>query len=124
MRRAILSPLLSALVIPGLGQLVNRQIAKGAFLVAAVSLLFMVGLGFALHQVTSAITTLDAKGGLKPGDFGALSEQLRAQGGEWLLVFLGLLLALWAYAVIDAWRGGRARDAELARREAGRTGEM
>ena len=45
MRRAPVSPLLSGLVIPGLGQLVNRQVGKGAMLVAAASLLFMLTLG-------------------------------------------------------------------------------
>eukprot|EP01022_Parablepharisma_sp_SALTPOND_P002723 TRINITY_DN11111_c0_g1_i2.p1 TRINITY_DN11111_c0_g1~~TRINITY_DN11111_c0_g1_i2.p1 ORF type:complete len:809 (-),score=292.58 TRINITY_DN11111_c0_g1_i2:541-2967(-) len=112
LKRAIVSPILSGLVIPGLGQLVNRQVGKGAFLVAAASLLFMATLGFALHKITQAVIALDGYNG--PDKFGALRAELVNQGTAWLWVLGGLMVALWAYAVYDAWQGGRARDAQLA----------
>ena len=113
MKRAVISPLLSGLVIPGLGQLVNRQVGKGALLVAAASLLFMATLGFTLHKITQAAIALDGYNG--PDKFGALRAQLLKEGTIWLWVLGGLMAALWIYAVYDAWQGGRARDAQAAK---------
>lgn len=112
MRRAIISPILSGLVIPGLGQLVNRQVGKGAFMVAAASLLFMATLGFALHKITQAVIALEGYAG--PDKIGALRAQLAKEGTVWLWVLGGLMAALWIYGIYDAWQGGRARDAQLA----------
>lgn len=109
MRKGLLSPVLSLLV-PGLGQIVNRELLKGCLLVAAMSLLFMILLGFGMHQLSQAIVAVQ-EAGAAPGDFEALSAQLRRQGFAWLLVLGGFLVALWAYAVIDAWQGGRRADA-------------
>jgi hypothetical protein len=110
MRKAFLSPLLSLLV-PGMGQLVNRELLKGAVMVAAMSLLFIIMLGFGLHQFSRAMVAIQ-EAGAEPGDLSALSAQLRAQGTTWLLVLGGLLSCLWTYAVIDAFQGGRRRDAQ------------
>lgn len=110
MRRGIVSPLVSLLV-PGLGQLLNRELFKGSLMVAAMSLLFIMLLGFGMHQFSQAVVAIQ-DAGAKPGDFAALSVQLRAQGVTWLFVLGGLLAALWTYAVLDAWRGGRRRDAQ------------
>ena len=112
MRRALVSPLLSGLVIPGLGQIVNRQVGKGAMMVAAASLLFMLTLGFAFHEISQAVLALDGYAG--PDKLAALRGQLIKQGVTWLIILGGLTAALWIYAVIDAWRGGRERDAALA----------
>lgn len=109
MRNAALSPLLSLLV-PGMGQIINRELFKGAMLVAAMSLLFIAMLGLGLHQFSKAIMAAQ-EAGAQPGDFAAVSAQMRAQGASWFLVLGGLLAGLWAFAVIDAFRGGRRRDA-------------
>ncbi len=113
MRKAVLSPLLSLLV-PGLGQIVNRQLFKGSLMVAAMSLLFLILLGFALHQFSVAVVAVQ-EAGAQAGDFAALSRQLRAQGFLWLAGLGACLALLWVYAVVDAWRGGRAADAQQGR---------
>ena len=41
MKKIILAPLLSAFVLPGLGQVVNGQFRKAGLLIATVSLLFL-----------------------------------------------------------------------------------
>ena len=112
MRRAIVSPLLSLLV-PGMGQILNRQLFKGSIMVAAMSLLFIIMLGFGLHQFSRAVVAIQ-EAGAQPGDFAALSAQLRAQGVTWFLVLGGLLACLWIYAVVDAFQGGRRRDAQIS----------
>ncbi len=109
MGRALTSPLLSLLV-PGLGQIMNRQLLKGSLMVAAMSLLFIILLGFGLHEFSKAVIAIQ-EAGAQPGDMEALSAQLRSQGFIWFLVLGGLLAALWVYAVVDAHRGGKARDA-------------
>ncbi len=111
MRKAVVSPLLSLLV-PGLGQILNRELFKGSIMVAAMSLLFIIMLGFGLHQFSRAVVAIQ-EAGAPPGDFAALGAQLRAQGSAWFMVLGGLLACLWAYAVLDAWRGGRRRDAQI-----------
>jgi len=115
MKRAIVSPILSGLVIPGLGQLLNRQVGKGALLVAAASLLFMATLGFAMHKITSAAMAMTDYAG--PDKLAMLRAELIKQGTGWLWVLGGLMVALWAYGVYDAWQGGRKRDAQLAGEE-------
>jgi len=112
LKRAVIAPILSGLVIPGLGQLLNRQVGKGALLVAAASLLFMATLGFAMHKITQAAIAMEGYTG--PDKFGTLRAELIKQGTGWLWVLGGLMVALWAYGVYDAWRGGRAYDAQLA----------
>lgn len=79
-RRKIIALVLSG-VFPGLGQLYNRQHIKGvAFLAAGVVLSWLLG-----------------RAG--PTDVLAL-----AQPGANLIVLLSVLLALWLWSVIDAWR--------------------
>ena len=108
MRRAVLSPLLSLLV-PGMGQIVNRQLLKGSLMVAAMSLMFIILLAFGLHEFSKAVVAIQ-EAGAPPGDIAALSAQLRSQGFVWLVVLGGLLMALWVYAVVDAHLGGKAQD--------------
>ena len=105
----ILAPLASGLVIPGLGQIINRQLGKGGLLVAAASVIFVVGLGFAAHQVGSAILEV---GEVAQGvnRWQALHQQLQAQGTTWLKVLMGLMVLIWLYGVIDAFRWGRELD--------------
>jgi len=112
-RKAILAPLLSGLVMPGLGQLVNRQLAKGGLLVAGMSLLFMAMLGFTFYHLSQAVTAL---GDLAPGTdkWAALRSQLLKQDTSWLWVGAALIFLVWAYAVIDAFRWGCVRDGETA----------
>lgn len=115
MRRAIKAPLLSGLVIPGLGQLVNRQVAKGGLMVAGVSLLFMALLGLTFYHVSKAVVKI---GELAPGanKWAALRDQLLKQDTTWLWVIGVVLAAAWLYGVIDAFRFGRAHDREEARK--------
>jgi hypothetical protein len=108
-----LAPLLSGLVMPGLGQLMNRQLAKGGLLVAGVSLLFMAIMGLTFYHLSRAITAL---GELAPGadKWAALRTQLLRQDTAWLWLGGGLFFLVWLYGVIDAWRWGRAQDRQRA----------
>ena len=108
MRRALYTPLLS-LLMPGLGQLFNRQLGKGALLVMATTVLFLVTLGIFFYQFNQAVLFLSQNP--PAGDqIAALRQRLLAQGTGWLvaagLVYLGLV----GFAVVDAWRAGHRLD--------------
>jgi len=74
-------------VFPGLGQFYNRQALKGgAFLAAGVALSWLVGR-------------------MVPTDLMALaSESASASVGTDSILLLCLLLAIWVWSAIDAWR--------------------
>ena len=83
-RRAIVAFLLSG-IFPGLGQFYNRQALKGGvFLVAGVALSWLIGR-------------------VVPTDLMALAS---GSVGTDAILLLCLLLAMWLWSVIDAWRVG------------------
>ena len=72
-------------VFPGLGQFYNRQALKGgAFLVAGIALSWLIGRAV-------------------PTDLMALAS---APVGTDAILLLSLLLAIWLWSAIDAWRVG------------------
>ena len=108
MRRAVVAPLMS-LLLPGLGQLVNRQPGKGAALVAGSGLLALVGVGLALYKFNrAAVALLDLPP--KQRTLEAFSRAMWDQGVGYLLVLGGLFLALLVFSLIDARRTGRRLD--------------
>jgi hypothetical protein len=83
-RRAIVAFFLSG-VFPGLGQFYNRQPLKGgAFLVAGGALSWLIGR-------------------MVPTDLMALAS---ASVGADAILLLCLVLAIWVWSAIDAWRVG------------------
>ena len=83
-RRQVVGLILSG-IFPGLGQLYNREYLKGLLFAAA---------GAVLSWLASRLI---------PADLLALAQPSGA-----LMLLLAVLLALWVWAVIDAWRvGGR-----------------
>lgn len=108
MRKAILSSLCSAFVIPGLGQILNREIKKGLILLSAVFLLFVGGcvkLAFILASVMAGTSP-------QGGDPQHFLKALEAQhlGSLWILI--GLFAVVWVYSVIDAFLSGQRLEAE------------
>jgi hypothetical protein len=83
-RRKVIAFVLSG-IFPGLGQLYNREIMKGAlFLGVSIVLSWLMGRALPTDLLT-------------PAPFGAS-----------LLIPSILLLAIWIWSVIDAWRRARA----------------
>lgn len=108
MRKALKAPILSALVI-GLGQVINDQQAKGAFLIAGMSIWFLVTLAMAAWKVVSAMGAV-ADGPPVDDKMVALQNQIAADGMGWLWVLLAIFAAMWLYSVIDAAIGGAKAD--------------
>lgn len=108
--RRYTAPLLSGLVMPGLGQLLNRQTGKGALLICIMSLLFMALLFAASYELGRAVMALGEKAGQGVSKWVLLSRQLGEQGPGWLLAIGGAMFVTWLYAVIDAAKTGARLD--------------
>ena len=106
MKKAIAAPLCSAFIIPGLGQVLNKDVKKGLLLLGGVFLLFIIGI-IKMVQLVKAI--------LKPGNLETLSPDemmaiIRMEDPSLLWVILAVFAALWLYSVIDAFLKGRKID--------------
>ena len=108
MRQAITAFLLSAFVFPGLGQLYNQDRKKGIFLVLAANLLF--GLLFLAGMVllSREYTAVFYPRPLTWEMFRLLLQDTVSH--PLFLLLLGLLLALWGYAAVDAAYHARPRE--------------
>lgn len=106
MKKAILSPLCSALVIPGLGQVINQHIKKGLIMFAVVFVL-IVAFSVHLYQIISAVMQ---SGAIKTGDPDVIMKNVMAEDPSGLWLLLAASCALWIYSVIDAFLGGRKAD--------------
>ena len=115
MRRAIISPVCSALVM-GMGQLINGHRGKGAFLVSGMSLWFLAALGVTWIKVTNAMGVV-ADGPPVANKVAALQDALVAGGLGWAWIMGGVFAAMWLFAVIDAAVAGARIDraAEIGR---------
>ena len=108
MKKAILSSLCSAFVIPGLGQILNHEIKKGLILLSAVFILFVGGCIKLAFIVTSIMDSPSSMG----GDPQKFLQAIEAEnlGSFWILV--ALFAVVWIYSVIDAFLSGQRLEAE------------
>jgi hypothetical protein len=94
---------LSGLVFPGLGQVVNKQVAKGAVIMGSLSvfLLWLVVRIFQLTWKTMAITGDDGLQSMRmdPDTIAHLHNQAWAL--NWWLA--ALIMAIWVYSIVDAY---------------------
>jgi hypothetical protein len=112
---AIKAPLASAFVLPGVGQVINRQIAKAVALILGAGIYFAVSLFLALRELARALRA-PAVGNAPEGEgLKALSAQLHAQGSDWLWILASIWMLIWCYGVFDALIWGRRID--LAQRQ-------
>lgn len=112
MKRAIVAPACSALVM-GLGQLINGQRAKGALLVAGMSLWFLAALAVTWIKITNAMGVV-ADGPPVEDKLAALHQALAEAGYTWAWVMGGIFLAMWIYSVVDAAIAGAKADRAAA----------
>jgi hypothetical protein len=106
MKKAILAPLCSAFVIPGLGQIINQHLIKGGCILFSVFILFVAGI-FTLYHLMSA--TLKAEL-INPGHSPDIMDRLKAADFSALWYFLVAFTLIWLYSVLDAYLTGRKLD--------------
>jgi hypothetical protein len=96
MKKFIAAPLCSGLVVPGLGQILNRQVKKGLMLLGLVFVLFIAGavkFAFIITSITAA------------HDLAEVSQKAVVRGSD-LFVMAGIAVAfviVWIYSVADAF---------------------
>ena len=106
MKKTIISPLCSALVIPGLGQILNQHLKKGVCILSLVFMIFVAGVVKLYEMIHAVLDGVDPKS----PDTAMIMDRLRAEdlGLMWcLLIALGIL---WLYSVVDAYLSGRKID--------------
>ena len=96
MKKYILAPLCSAFIIPGLGQIMNQELKKGALLLGAVFLLLVL----TTVRLFFIVESLLSQPGIAPLSLSRLLERLD------ILLILGAFGVLWVYAVADAFFKG------------------
>jgi len=114
MRNALKGALLSALVWPGLGQIVLKRYVRGVLLIctalAALTLVVVKAVQYALAMLSQ----LDIAAG--PPDIQALTRAALATMAEVdrtsFFVSLAALVICWLVGVADAWRVGARMDRE------------
>lgn len=108
MKRLFLAPLLSAFVLPGLGQIINRQVRKAVLLMAVVFVLFLalvIKLIFDLNKVLTALPLEVYEKNTHP--FVTVAQALSKQDKTWLFILASALVVVWVYAVWDAFMVAR-----------------
>jgi TM2 domain-containing membrane protein YozV len=106
MKKYIVSPLCSAFIIPGLGQIINRNLKKGLCILSVVFVLFVAGtvrLAFTIRSLFqgSEITRLNSA---------TMSERLQGEDFTLLWVLVILFGVVWLYSVIDAFWAGKEME--------------
>jgi hypothetical protein len=106
MKRQIVSPICSAFVIPGLGQILNYHLKKGIFLLCAVFILFIAGtvkLAFIINSLFSTETIFKLNKEIVLTEL----EREDLSGIYALIIIFG---CLWVYSILDAFWYGKKID--------------
>ena len=106
MKRRFISPLCSAIIIPGLGQIINHQIKKGIILLGSIFLLFIAGI-VKLAVMINALLTSHPEKSVGPE---SISETLLVENFSILHIILIAFLLIWLYSIVDAFLIGRIID--------------
>ena len=106
MKRQIVSPVCSAFIIPGLGQILNYHIKKGAILLCAVFILFIVGtvkLAFIINSLFSAETIVNL-------NTEVVLNELEREDLSAIYALIVIFGCLWVYSILDAFWYGKKID--------------
>jgi len=106
MKKSILAPLSSALVIPGLGQVINHDVKKGVALLGIAFVLLVIGV-VKFFQVLSGVLETDWA---DPSKQALIINQLNTQdlsALKWISIAFSLI---WIYSVMDAFLKGKKLD--------------
>ncbi len=106
MRKALVSPLCSAFVIPGLGQILNQHLKKGICILAAAFILFIIGAIKFYIMIASAFKGLD----INAASSKIIMQRLGAEDTSVIWFLLVIFSILWLYSVLDAFIAGMKID--------------
>jgi hypothetical protein len=110
MKRTLIAPLLSALL-PGVGQIINRQFPKAGLFIAGFSIFFMALFFKVLYDLNQVMMSLNWERLEKdPHRFQTITQALGQRSKTVLLILLFLLVGFWAYNVWDAFTQARQSE--------------
>ncbi len=97
--------LLSALVLPGLGQLTLKRYKTGIALICAVVISFYRMMSIAMQQANVIVDQLMSQGGAL--DVQAIASQASGVPGNASYDYYGwIIIACWVISLLDIWRVG------------------
>ena len=109
MKKTILSPICSALIIPGLGQVINGNLKKGVVLLAMVFLLLLGAVLKLVFLVQSFIKQSNISSDPSP----AHVKTLQGEDFSFLVYFIVAFAIIWVYSVFDAFWTGKKLEKEV-----------
>lgn len=113
MKNTVTGVVLSGLVFPGLGQIALKSYRRGVWLIVAVAVALITMITIAVKQARTIFHQLETDGGTI--DMAAITDAVdRFANTTDSMVINGaflLLIVLWLFGIIDAFRIGRKRDA-------------
>ena len=112
MRKAVFSALCSGLVIPGIGQIINRDMKKGLFILAGVFVILVATMIKLFYIINGVLRDFE----INRSSPRKIPEMLGAQDISLLWYLLGAFTLLWLYSVLDAYFTGKKID-QLGRQE-------
>jgi hypothetical protein len=114
MKNSMKGALLSALVFPGLGQIVLKRYARGIVLMLMVMAALYVMIVTALQQAYAILDRIEADGGVPDSDTisQAAAQAAAASDSPVIGVVSLLIIVCWIVGIIDAYRIGKQKDLE------------
>lgn len=106
MKIHVKAALLSALVLPGLGQLYKGEKVKGVILIIIVNIFILAALYMILKYLAPLILSAQMKG---ESDTIKILEHLNS-GGPGVRLLLAIFCGLWMYSWIDAALGNPRKE--------------
>ena len=106
MKKSIVSTLCSALVIPGLGQIINEDLKKGLIILGSIFVLFVAGI-FELYALVRALASKPA--GTEPHTYDILAR-IKDLDLTFAWLLLSVFFTVWIYSIVDAYICGRRMD--------------
>ena len=109
MKKTLLSPICSALIVPGLGQVINGNLKKGLVLLAMVFLLLLGAALRLVFLVQSFINDSKISTDSSPGP----TKTLQGEDFSFLVYFVVPFAMIWVYSVFDAFWAGKKLESEV-----------
>ena len=106
MKKAFLAAFCSALIIPGLGQIINQQVRKALVILAAVFVLFVTA-AIAMYSLLKSGLSNTSPVNASPEE---ILQEVSHQDFSALWIILGVFAIVWLYSVLDAFWTGMRRE--------------
>ena len=114
MTNALKGALLSALVFPGLGQVVLKRYKRGLFFMLTVFAAVLAIVVVAVRQALAILEKIESEGGMIDMNTiaNAAAHASAPSGGLMIMIFSLLILMSWIVGTVDAYRIGKKKDLE------------